>query len=241
MQRYFFFYDIWLKELPGLPLAKKCRMLNKIDTIIWDWNGTLLNDIEICIKSINVLLLKRGLSLLETDRYRQIFTFPVKDYYTAAGFDFEKEAFEIPAEEFIVEYNKLLEKANLFADVFTTLGYFKDMGIKQYIVSAMQQHALLKSVKSQGIFNFFEKISGIDNNLAHSKLKSGIELIESQNINPSKALLIGDTLHDHEVGSALGVKVVLISRGHQCHERLKINGNNTFADFSCMLKHFHSL
>jgi hypothetical protein len=56
--------------------------------IIWDWNGTLLNDITICIKSMNILLKERTLPLISEDKYRDIFTFPVRNYYEQLGFDF---------------------------------------------------------------------------------------------------------------------------------------------------------
>ncbi|MCK4288095.1 MAG: HAD hydrolase-like protein, partial [Bacteroidales bacterium] len=62
-----------------------------IKTIIWDWNGTLLNDIDICINSINILLEHRNIENLTKEIYKEIFTFPVKDYYSKAGFDFTKE------------------------------------------------------------------------------------------------------------------------------------------------------
>jgi phosphoglycolate phosphatase len=215
-------------------------MLKEIDTIIWDWNGTLLNDVEICIEGINRLLKRRGLEMLQKDRYREIFTFPVRDYYTAAGFDFSREAFEIPAEEFIVEYKKLLPQASLFEDVGRTLEHFRESGIQQYIVSAMEQQALLESVHSHGIAHFFENVCGIADNLAFSKVHRGLELIREKQIIPEKALLIGDTLHDHEVGMELGVKVALVSRGHQNDQRLRINGNITFSDLKSLLSAMES-
>ena len=68
-------------------------MKNK-KAIIWDWNGTLLDDVELCINSMNLLLKERNLQALTIDRYREIFTFPVKEYYQKAGFNFKTENFE---------------------------------------------------------------------------------------------------------------------------------------------------
>ena len=64
-----------------------------IETIIWDWNGTLLNDLRLCVKTINSLLEKRSLPVLTTSSYKEVFSFPVKDYYEKVGFDFSKEDF----------------------------------------------------------------------------------------------------------------------------------------------------
>ncbi|MFO7978159.1 MAG: HAD hydrolase-like protein [Bacteroidales bacterium] len=212
-------------------------MTTPINTIIWDWNGTLLNDINICIEGINRLLQRRGIQSLELDQYRRIFTFPVKDYYLAAGFDLDREAFEVPALEFIHEYNGLLKEAALFSDVKSTLKYFRNQGTRQFIVSAMEQQALLRSVQAHGLSGYFEEICGIEDHLAHSKVHRGKALISKAAIDPAKSLFIGDTLHDHEVGTQLGVEVALISRGHQCHSRLKVNGNAVFEDLEELLAH----
>ncbi len=212
-------------------------MTSTYNTIIWDWNGTLLNDVDICIQGINRLLLRRGKPSLELDQYRRIFTFPVKEYYLAAGFNFQQEAFEIPALEFIQEYNLLLNEAALFDDVKSTLEYFSNQGARQFIVSAMEQQALLQSVHSHGLSAYFEEICGIEDHLAHSKVYRGKALINQAVINPARALFIGDTLHDYEVGRQLGLEVALISRGHQCHSRLKLNGNVVFEDLEQLLTH----
>lgn len=48
--------------------------------IIWDWNGTLLDDVDIVIEAMNRLLKRRNMPLLDYYTYKKIFTFPVKDY-----------------------------------------------------------------------------------------------------------------------------------------------------------------
>lgn len=206
------------------------------NSIIWDWNGTLLNDLEICLSGVNSLLEDRSLPLLTKDRYLQIFTFPVREYYSNAGFDFEKEPFEGPAEEFIQRYEALLPSACLFDDVEETLSFFNQNGYRQFILSAMEQHALNQSVQARGISRFFDGIFGIEDNFAKSKLSRAQNMLKITGINPNEALMIGDTLHDLEVGSAIGARVLLVSRGHQSPDRLKINGNTVLPDLTTLLK-----
>ncbi|MBW6498564.1 MAG: HAD hydrolase-like protein [Bacteroidales bacterium] len=206
------------------------------NTILWDWNGTLLNDAEICLEGINILLQRRDLPVLDMTRYREIFTFPVRDYYKAAGIDFGHEPFEIPAEEFIVQFKRLLPRAGLFGDVMETLHYFQQKGFRQYIVSAMEQNALRQSVAQREIAGFFHSIYGIENNLADSKIQRAKELIEKQKIDVNKTVMIGDTLHDGEVAKELGIEIIFISRGHQNAERLSQNGNLLFPDLKSLIK-----
>ena len=66
-----------------------------LHTILWDWNGTLLDDVEVALAAMNEMLARRGLPLLQgREPYRDIFTFPVRVYYTAAGLDLSAEPFE---------------------------------------------------------------------------------------------------------------------------------------------------
>lgn len=194
---------------------------NNPDTIIWDWNGTLLDDMEICIDCINRLLTRRSLPLILPETYRQIFTFPIRDYYQAAGFDFSKEAFEIPAEEFIVEYMQSLSWAGLFPDAKETLAFFKASGKKQFILSAMEQQALESSLRDNEIYDYFEGIFGIADNYAVSKVSRGLDLIERYAIKRENTIMVGDTLHDVEVAHALGIDIHIIGRGHQHPSRFR--------------------
>jgi phosphoglycolate phosphatase len=205
------------------------------ENILWDWNGTLLDDTDICLEGINRLLARRQLGLIDKHRYREIFTFPVRDYYKAAGFCFSKEPFEVPAEEFIVEYKQLLAKSGLFADVSRVLSWFEQAGTKQYIVSAMEQQALERSVSERGISHFFHRICGIENNLAFSKVYRGLELIETCKLDITKTIMVGDTLHDHEVAAELGVRIILVGRGHQSQRRLEQTGNTVLSDLEQLI------
>lgn len=51
-------------------------MIGNINGIIWDWNGTLLNDADLAVQTMNQLLERRGLQVLSVDDYKSVFTFP---------------------------------------------------------------------------------------------------------------------------------------------------------------------
>jgi len=198
--------------------------LRNKSTILWDWNGTLLNDTDHCIRCMNILLNKRDLPPLPKERYLNIFTFPVIDYYKQLGFDFSREKFEIPAEEFIHHYNVGFDKVPLFGDAIEMLDFFHHRGFKQYIISAMQHDSLVESVEKRNIQGYFQKITGIEDNFAFGKTAIARKLIAELNIAPANALFIGDTLHDAEVAGEINVDIVLIANGHQHPSRL-LNGS----------------
>lgn len=190
-------------------------------TIIWDWNGTLLNDIDICIRAMNNILEKRNYEKLTRSRYREIFTFPVKSYYEKAGIDLKVHAFSTLADEFIAQYYADLPKATLFEQTSTILLELKRKNIQQVIISAMEHRALLKSLRHFNIDHFFDSIIGIENHLANGKKHMVEKFLSEYGRQRENFVMIGDTLHDCEIGNALGIDVFLVASGHQSYDRLK--------------------
>ncbi|MFC2137602.1 HAD family hydrolase [Bacteroidota bacterium] len=194
--------------------------MRRITSIIWDWNGTLLDDIDLCISAMNVLLEKRNLPKLTKDHYQKVFTFPVIEYYKKLGFDFTKESFDVPAHEFIDEYNKNFHITKLQKGVVEVLEYFESQNIKQFILSAMEQKSLQTTVKIFNIEKYFEELIGIRDHFAFSKVDFGKQLIEKYKLHLKETCLIGDSTHDYEVAKELGINCILITNGHMPKERL---------------------
>uniref|UniRef100_UPI0032178D80 HAD family hydrolase n=1 Tax=uncultured Draconibacterium sp. TaxID=1573823 RepID=UPI0032178D80 len=207
-----------------------------MQSIIWDWNGTLLNDLDFCISTINKVLKKRKLNLVTHESYKAVFSFPVKDYYETIGFDFSKEDFAIPAHEFIDIYNEGVKNCTLHNSVHEVLSYFKEKGIRQFVLSAMQQNMLNETLKHQGIFDYFEGVAGLNDHYATSKIERGEQLISQFNINKEKATIIGDTIHDYEVAEQLGTDCILIADGHQSEERLQSTGVQVISELNDLMK-----
>lgn len=199
-------------------------MIDRISGIIWDWNGTLLNDSGLAVQTMNKMLERRGLPMLSVDDYKSVFTFPVKDYYQKIGFDFQTEPFEIPALEFIDCYNSQVNECSLHKDTLRVLEYFRSIDVKQYILSAMEQEVLDNCLSHYRIDGFFEYVSGLDNIYAASKIENGYRLIAELKLDASELVLIGDTVHDFEVATELGCQCVLIADGHQSKEVLQATG-----------------
>ena len=75
------------------------------ELILWDWNGTLLDDVELCVDALNRLLEKHAYpQRYDRDQYRAIFGFPIEEYYVRAGFDFSRHSFAMLAEEYMDDY-----------------------------------------------------------------------------------------------------------------------------------------
>ncbi|MFA6126843.1 MAG: HAD hydrolase-like protein [Bacteroidales bacterium] len=192
--------------------------------IIWDWNGTLLNDKWLCIESISTLLKARNLPSIDEEKYDRIFRFPVKDYYQEAGFNFDNESFEVPALEFIRLYDSRKKDCRLQKGALEALEMFERMGCTQYLLSASETGVLKEMTDHFDITRFFDKIKGLDNHYAHGKGDLGLELLSSLHAPADSIIMIGDTCHDKEVADLLGVKAILCTNGHFPEYRLESCG-----------------
>ncbi len=196
----------------------------KYSCVVWDWNGTLLDDLDVCIDVMNRLLKKRNLPLLDIKRYRDIFGFPVRSYYDRLGFDFEKEPFEKLSLDFIAEYQKASLYTKLNGDCIPVLEYIRREGMKQVILSASQQENLEEQVRHFKIRDYFDRLLGLDHCHATSKTDIGKSWLAASGFDKKEVLLVGDTLHDYETAREIGCDCILISSGHQSEERVSGRG-----------------
>lgn len=192
--------------------------------IMWDWNGTLLDDSRMAVMVINETLAKRDMPTISHDHYQKIFGFPVIDYYRRLGFDFVEESFEVVGTEFIEGYEKHKFDIGLHTGVEEVLLKLGSLRVGHSILSAYKQNTLDELVAHFGLTHRFLKIVGLNNHYAHSKVDNAVQWMSDLNLPPNDVLFVGDTAHDHEVAEAIGVDCVLIPGGHQTREALEATG-----------------
>jgi phosphoglycolate phosphatase len=194
--------------------------------VIWDWNGTLLDDTWLCVEVLNQLLHNAGLRPIGVDAYRAHFGFPVIHFYEWLGFRFTAQSFDEVSRRFIGEYNRRRYECRLQPGVHEALARFHAAGLPQSVLSAYHEDTLREVVAHYGLTSHFTHLSGLDNIHAHGKIERGrahlrtLELHES----PRAVVLIGDTQHDHEVAAALGADCLLLHHGHMHPGRLDGRG-----------------
>ncbi len=192
--------------------------------IIWDWNGTLLDDAWLCLEIVNSILVRCQLPEISSDYYQDVFTFPVKDYYEEIGFDFSKESFESISSEFIEEYERKRKLCQLRYDALEVIGQISQSTMTQSVLSASKKNYLAQAVTDFDLDKTFTAVNGIDNHHAAGKVELGKEFVSRQGFKPQEVLMIGDTIHDVEVAEAMEVDCWLIPSGHQSAKRLSTCG-----------------
>jgi phosphoglycolate phosphatase len=209
-----------------MPLCYR-RYKVKYNYCIWDFNGTILDDVELGIYSINELFKAHNMDKrLAYDEYRANFDFPIKDYYERVGFDFKKTPYEVLAPEWVNIYFSNFDKANIYSDVVPALEFFAQSGMHQCVLSASEIKSLKRQIADFGIDRYFEEIMGIDNIYAASKLMLATKWRE---MHPDeRVVFIGDTTHDIETAKALSADCFIVCAGHQCREKFEGKGVTVF-------------
>ena len=210
----------------------------KYKHIIWDWNGTLVDDTWLFVDIMNGVLKNRKLNAITLDDYRNVFDFPVQDYYRKLGFDFDDEPFESAGLDFIKIYDDRKFEPKLFDDTISTLNTLKKSGCTQSVLSAQNIVTLKQSVSHYQLDGMFEYISGLEDHYAIGKVEQGKHLIQKLDFQLDEVVMVGDTEHDYEVAREMGVKCFLMDRGHNSTARLRSKQNEVFNSFHTILKDF---
>ena len=125
----------------------------KPELLIWDWNGTILDDAGVCRQIADIMLGERGIPTLpDMDAYRAVFGFPIKAYYEKMGYRFGPgdEPYESVADEFVLWYDKLYRTATLRPRIVDFLDRRKGEGYRQVLLSATRYDQLVEQVAAFG-------------------------------------------------------------------------------------------
>ncbi len=203
-----------------------CAGMNRglLEHIIWDWNGTLVDDAWLCIEITNGFLEEQGLPSMTEAHYQEVFGFPVRDYYARLGLDFSKRSYEDLADEWIAQYAARRTECKLQSGAKDVLAFMKASRLSQSVLSVYMQSSLEMMIEHYSLSSYFVAVCGLKDHFAHSKVELGREQMKARNLDPASTVLVGDTIHDHEVASAIGIDCVLIPGGHQSAERLASTG-----------------
>lgn len=191
----------------------------RFKNVVWDWNGTLLDDMSYCLRLTNRLLTARGLAPLKgLEEYRERFFFPVKKYYASLG----------------IGPDQFTEAANIWMDAYMAdetvcplqpgaaevTGRLRDLKIRQVIISASKLEHLVRQLDSRPCIRDCCPCYGIGDIFAKEKQTLALQVLERLGWIKGETVFIGDTLHDAEVASAAGCACILVANGHQSRERL---------------------
>lgn len=200
-----------------------------LDNIIFDWSGTLSNDCEAVVNSINHVFEHFGKTKIEKDTLRDNYQRDPIEFYRLFGVVADRKEIGILYKEGLSMQNKprIIEGAKK-----TVIGLHK-RGYDMYVISSHPDYALLNDIKRYGLSDIFPAPKVIGN----SNEKS--ESIDGLNLDASKTAIVGDTFVDIEAGKKCGLKTIAVLGGYQSEKQLeKCNPDLIIRDIKELLNHF---
>ncbi len=201
-------------------------MLLKYTHIIWDWNGTLLDDIGASLASVNDMLARRGEPPMDINRYKECIGTPIIRFYEQV-FDLSKEDYAAILAEYNAGYMYHLKDCTLTEGAAKAIEKFAAAGVHQAIVSSSNNAQLCENAKKYGVYDKFEAVLGAADFKADSKIERARSYL-AQSPKKGAVLVVGDLQHDAEMAAEIGADCVLLTSGHEHPDRLRNSGAAVF-------------
>lgn len=184
-----------------------------ITTLIWDFNGTVMDDLGASVGAVNAMLARRGLPPITREWYTLHLVMPLDAFYAGVGFDMQRERLVDVSEEFQRECRKLPRP--VFPEVRAALERFSQKGMRQLLFSSLYHDTLLEQARERQIQGYFQGIEGLKDRSLGGKEQAVSAYLKAHSIDPKTALVIGDLTTDCTMANYVGAPCALIARGHQ--------------------------
>ncbi len=182
--------------------------------IFWDFNGTVIDDVQVALTCVNDMLARRSKPPITIEQYYDYVETPIVGFYRHILTPEELD-FDVISRDYHSDYARHGDMLRLADGIYELIHELKDAGVHQYIITATHADEANALLKQFGIRDCFDEVLGAGNLLAESKAGRALELFDSLGINRNEAIFIGDTLHDLETANVLGIDCILVAYGHQ--------------------------
>jgi phosphoglycolate phosphatase-like HAD superfamily hydrolase len=192
--------------------------------LVWDWNGTLLDDLALVVAATNVSLASLGGPPITAEDHRRDFRRPISDYYGhVLGRPVSEAEFIELDRAYHGFYRDGLLGAALAADAETAMRAWPGT---QSLLSMWFHDELVPEVTRRGLLGLFERVDGLRRGVVGGGHKADhlVAHLDALGVEPAGAVLIGDSADDAHAADAVGAACVLYGGGFTHPDRLAETG-----------------
>lgn len=192
--------------------------------VIWDWNGTLFDDLNIVVQSVNATLERFGAGPIGADDYRDHYTRPVHLFYDRLlGRSVSEDEWRWIDRTFHDVYRNLLHHGDLTHDARPALDAVAAAGHTQSLLSMWWHEELVPMAGRLGVASYMIRVDGNRSDGAGEPksvhLRSHLSALEQSGAGSGRVVMIGDGLDDAKAAASAGIAAVLYDGGsHHRHE-----------------------
>ncbi|MEU8875655.1 HAD family hydrolase [Streptomyces javensis] len=199
---------------------------NHVTHLVWDWNGTLLHDIDAVISATNASFQEIGLPPITLERYRDLYCVPVPRFYERLmGRLPSDEEWAVMDEAFHRHYWELAETSGLAIGARQLLTEWQEAGLTQSLCSLAPHEYLLPLVRTHGIERHFVRVDGRTGQSNTGKAEQMMRHIAAlEGVPPQRMVVIGDALDDAVAARHVGARAVLYTGGSHSRASLEAAG-----------------
>jgi len=199
--------------------------------VVWDWNGTLFDDLDIVVAAVNVSLRTVGAGPIDADRYREVYQRPLHRFYeTLLGRPVPPEEMASIDLDFHGAYHTLLDQARLTVDARRAVDLVASRGQTQSVLSMWWHDRLVPAVRYFALDDYMLAVDGHRGPAGASKQNHLARHVEQLvrlfpgRVRSEGMTVIGDVTDDADAARAVGVGCVLYDGGSQPRATLEATG-----------------
>lgn len=194
--------------------------------LVWDWNGTLLDDLDLVVRATNVAFASAGGPAVTADEHRVRFRRPVADYYAEMlGRAMDDEAYGRLDRIFHDAYRAGLTSCALAADATAAIAAWPG---SQSLLSMWFHDELVPTVHTYGLTPHFTRVDGLRSAVGGGgKAEWLAKHLAELGLSGAEVVLIGDSLDDADAATSVGARCVLYTGGISDPTRLRASGHPT--------------
>jgi phosphoglycolate phosphatase-like HAD superfamily hydrolase len=180
--------------------------------LVWDWNGTLLDDLKRVVDATNVCLATVGGPVITAEDHRRDFRRPILDYYAhVLARPVDEVEFQLLDDAFHDAYRDRIDEVRLAPDALEAMGKWPGT---QSLLSMFFHDELLVEVERHGLSARLVRVDGLPGTVGGHRKATFLERhLKALELDPADVVLIGDSVDDGDAARAVGAAAVLYAGG----------------------------
>ncbi len=181
--------------------------------LIFDWSGTLVDDLAPVIGATNRVLRDHGLPELTREEFRRRFRLPFTEFY-------HEVLPGVPLEELDARFHEtfvqLQHAVTPLPGAFEFLEYCRSSGRRLFLLSSIKREHWEEQSARLGVEPFFEQayVAVMDKRAMIGRI------LQDHRLDPAETAFVGDMIHDVETARHGGVMSIAVLTGYDSIEKL---------------------